>query len=85
MLIAKSYILNFRMSLKHKNLQDTSDTDPILADSFLVNGVFTDLYFYLNEFRVVQKNSVKTIPIDFDLTFSILKSNDQPIGIELTK
>ena len=73
------------MSLKHKNLQDTSDTDPILADSFLVNGVFTDLYFYLNEFRVVQKNSVKTIPIDFDLTFSILKSNDQPIGIELTK
>jgi len=73
------------MSLKHRNLQDTSDVDPILSDSFLANGVFSDLYFYPNEFRVVQKNSVKTISIDFDLTFSIIKNNDKPIGLELIK
>ena len=73
------------MSIIHKNLQDTADTDPILCDSFLVNGIFTDLYFYSNEFRVVQKNLVKTIAIDFDLTFSIIKNSDEPIGLELIK
>jgi hypothetical protein len=73
------------MSINHKNLQETADSDPILSDSFLVNGVFTDLYFYSNEFRVVQKNLVKTIAIDFDLTFSIMKNGDDHIGLELIK
>ena len=73
------------MSVNHKNLQDTADSDPILSDSFLVNGVFSDLYFYPSEFRVVQKNSVKTISIDFDLTFSIIKNGDEYIGLELIK
>ena len=73
------------MSINHKNLQETADSDPILSDSFLVNGVFTDLYFYSNEFRDEKKNLVKTIAIDFDLTFSIMKNGDDHIGLELIK
>lgn len=68
---------------KSSNLYATSDVDHILADSFLLNGQLTDLYLYPTELKILQRSKIQTIPIDFNLTFSIITSNEGPIGIAL--
>lgn len=57
---------------KSKQLHATSDTEHLIADSFLYNGQLTDLYLYPTELRLLQKNKQLTIPIEFSLNFSII-------------
>lgn len=68
---------------KSSNLYATSDVDHILADSFLFKGQLTDLYLYPTELKILQRSKIQTIPIDFNLTFSIITNNEGPIGIAL--
>ena len=68
---------------KSTHLQATSDQEPLIDDSFLLNGHLTDVYLYSTEIKIMQKNMTHVIPIDFNLTFSIVVGKEGPIGIEL--
>jgi hypothetical protein len=70
-------------SEKTNPLQATSDVEPLISGSFLVDGHLTDLYLYPHELKLMQKNKTCTIPIEFDLTFAIVAGDQGPIGLEL--
>lgn len=63
-------------------MQLTSDVEPLLSDSFFMDGQLTDLYLYPTELKIQQKDRVMTIPIDFNLTFGIIAGKAGSVGLE---
>ena len=69
---------------KEVPLQDTSDTYPLLTESFMHQGLLTDLHLYPTELKLTQKDQNIVIPFHPDLSFRILiKANRQAVGLEL--
>lgn len=66
-------------------LQATTDIEPIISDTFFLDGQLTDIYLYPQEIHLMQKDNNKIIPIRFGLSFNIaMGANDQPQALEFS-
>jgi len=66
---------------KNLPLESTCDENYLLSDSFLHQSILTDVYLYPTYISVVQKNNRFNIPINFNLSFSIIQGPEGPEGI----